>query len=209
VLANPFNSKYEQYRMKSIAAIAAALNRNPADVAWDIVLDALPQRAMALFFMMDERDITLALKQPWTSIGTDAASARKFGEVDALGLPHPRAYGTFPRIIAEYARKQHLLTLEEAVRKMTSWPAARMGFADRGVIREGLKADLTVFDYDRIQDNANWEHPTAAPVGIDYVVVNGVVTLDKNGYTGARAGQVLRGGCARQPEPLEKQREGY
>jgi N-acyl-D-amino-acid deacylase len=209
VLANPFNSKYEQYRMKSIAAIAATLNRDPADVAWDIVLDALPQRAMALFFMMDERDITLALKQPWTSIGTDAASAKKFGEVDALGLPHPRAYGTFPRIIAEYARKQHLLTLEEAVRKMTSWPAARMGFADRGVIREGLKADLTVFDYGRIQDNANWEHPTAAPAGIDYVVVNGVVTLDKNGYTGARAGQVLRGGCARQPEPLEKQREGY
>jgi N-acyl-D-amino-acid deacylase len=209
VLANPFNPKYDAYRMKSIAAIATALNRDPADVAWDIVLDALPQRAMALFFMMDERDIALALKQPWTSIGTDAASAKKFGEVDVLGLPHPRAYGTFPRIIAEYVRKQHLLTLEEAVRKMTSWPAARMGFDDRGVIREGLKADLTVFDYDRIQDTANWEHPTAAPAGIDYVVVNGEVTLDQKGYTGARAGQVLRGGCAEQPEPLEKQREGY
>jgi N-acyl-D-amino-acid deacylase len=199
VLANPFNPKYDAYRMKSIAAIAAELRRDPADVAWDIVLDALPNRAMALFFMMNEGDIALALRQPWTSIGTDAASAKTFGEVDALGLPHPRAYGTFPRVIAEYVRKRHVLALEEAVRKMTSWPAARMGLADRGVIREGMRADITVFDYDRIQDNATWARPTAAPVGIDYVVVNGAVTLDQRGYTGARAGRVLRGGCADRP----------
>ena len=195
VLANPFNKKYAAYQMKSIAAIATALGRDPADVAWDIVLDALPNRAMALFFMMDEGDIALALRRPWTSIGTDAASALKFGEVDALGLPHPRAYGTFPRIIAEYVRKRHLLTLEEAVRKMTSWPAARMGCRP-GSDPEGLRADITVFDYDRIQDNATWERPTAAPAGIDYVVVNGEVTLDQSGYTGAKAGRVLRGGCA-------------
>ena len=200
VLANPFNPKYDAYRMQSIAAIAAALQRDPADVAWDIVLDALPNRAMALFFMMDERDIELALRQPWTSIGTDAASAKTFGDVDAIGLPHPRSYGTFPRVIAEYVRKRHVLTLEEAIRKMTSWPAARMGLADRGVIREGMRADLTVFDYDRIQDNATWERPTAAPVGIDYVVVNGEVTMDSRGYTGAKAGRVLRGGCAQAPK---------
>jgi len=196
VLANSYNKKYAAYQMKSIATIATALGRDPADVAWDIVLEALPNRAMALFFMMDEGDIALALRRPWTSIGTDAASALKFGEVDALGLPHPRAYGTFPRIIAEYVRKRHLLTLEEAVRKMTSWPAARMGFADRGVIREGMRADITVFDFEKIQDNATWERPTAAPAGIDYVVVNGEVTLDQSGYTGAKAGRVLRGGCA-------------
>jgi N-acyl-D-amino-acid deacylase len=198
VLANPFNPKYDRYRMKSIAAIATDLKRDPADVAWDIVLDALPERAMALFFMMDERDIERALREPWTSIGTDAASTKTFGETDAIGLPHPRSYGTFPRIIAEYVRKRHVLTLEDAVRKMTSWPAARMGLADRGVIREGMRADITVFDYDRIQDNASWEQPTAAPVGIDYVVVNGEVTLDQNGYTGAKAGRVLRGACAQQ-----------
>ena len=96
------------------------------------MLEALPNRAMALFFMMDEGDIEAAMRQPWTSIGSDAAAAAKFGEVDALGLPHPRAYGTFPRIIAEYVRKRHVLTLEEAVRKMTSWPAARMGLATAG-----------------------------------------------------------------------------
>ena len=203
VLSNPFNPKYDAYRMKSMAAIAAQVGRDPADVAWDIVLDALPERAMALFFMMDERDIALALQQPWTSIGTDAASAEKLGEIDAIGLPHPRSYGTFPRVIAEYVRKDHVLSLEQAIRKMTSWPAARMGLADRGVIREGMRADLTVFDYDRLQDNANWEHPTATPTGIDYVVVNGTLTLDRKGYTGAKAGQILRGGCADQPQKRE------
>jgi N-acyl-D-amino-acid deacylase len=197
VLSNPFDPKYDAYRMKSIAAIAKQVGRDPADVAWDIVLDALPERAMALFFMMDEGDIALALRRPWTSIGTDAASTKTFGEVDAIGLPHPRSYGTFPRVIAEYVRSRHLLTLEDAVRKMTSWPASRMGLADRGVIREGMRADITVFDYDRIQDNATWERPTAAPEGIDYVLVNGAVTLDPQGYTGAKAGRVLRGGCAR------------
>jgi N-acyl-D-amino-acid deacylase len=195
VLANAFNPKFDGYRSRSIAEIARTLGGDPADVAWDIVLEALPERAMALFFMMDERDIEAALRQPWTSIGSDAASSVEFGAVDALGLPHPRAYGTFPRVIAEYVKKRRVLTLEEAVRKMTSWPAARMGLNDRGVIREGLRADITVFDYDRIGDGATWERPTAAPTGVDYVVVNGEVTLAKGRHTRARAGHVLRGGC--------------
>ena len=96
-------------------------------------------------------------------------------------------------------RKRHVLTLEEAVRKMTSWPATRMGLFDRGMIREGMRADLTVFDYERLQDNATWQQPTAAASGIDYVVVNGQVTVDAGRYTGAKAGRVLRGGCARDP----------
>ncbi|MFL5493123.1 MAG: amidohydrolase family protein [Gemmatimonadales bacterium] len=199
VLANPFNPKWEANRSRSIGQIAKQLGRDPADVAWDIVLDALPNRAMALFFMMDEGDIETALQQTWTSIGSDAAASVKFGEVDALGLPHPRAYGTFPRVIAEYVKKRHVLTLEQAVRKMTSWPAARMGLDDRGVIREGLRADLTIFDYDRLNDAATWEHPTAAPTGIDYVVVNGEVAIADGAYTGAKAGRVLHGGCWRSP----------
>jgi N-acyl-D-amino-acid deacylase len=199
VLANPFNPKWEADRSRSIGEIARKLGRDPADVAWDIVLDALPNRAMALFFMMDEGDIETALRQTWTSIGSDAAASVKFGEVDAIGLPHPRAYGTFPRVIAEYVKKRHLLTLEQAVRKMTSWPAARMGLNDRGVIREGLRADLTIFDYDRLNDAATWEHPTAAPTGIDYVVVNGELAIADGAYTGAKAGRVLRGGCWRGP----------
>lgn len=197
MLANAYNPRWDKYRFQTLDRIAKAEGRDPADVAWDIVLDGLPERVMALFFMMDERDIEAALKAPFTSIGTDAASTLKYGDIDAIGLPHPRSYGTFPRVIAEYVKRRHVLTLEEAVRKMTSWPASRMGLQDRGVIREGLRADLVVFDYDRIDDVASWEHPTAPPTGIDDVVVNGQLTLDEGVYTGARGGEVLRHVCAR------------
>ena len=195
VLANPYNAKYDAYRGKDVASIAQQLGKDPADTAWDIVLDARPEIAMALFFMMDERDIETALRQPWTSIGSDAAAVERMGEVDALGLPHPRAYGTFPRVIAEYVKKRGILTLEQAIRKMTSWPATRMGLVDRGVVREGLRADLTVFDYERIDDRATWDQPMAIPAGIDYVIVNGQLAIDGGAQTVARAGQVLRHHC--------------
>ncbi len=195
VLANGFSPKYRRWHGKSFAAIGTALGKHPADVAWDILLDALPNRAMALFFMMDERDIELALRQPWTSIGSDASASERLGDVDALGLPHPRAYGTFPRVLAEYARKRGVIGLEEAVRKMTSWPAQRMGLSDRGLVRAGLRADLIVFDYDKVQDTADWTSPVAAPVGISDVLVNGVATIRRGAHTGARAGHVLRHPC--------------
>ncbi len=102
VLANAYNAKWDRYRYKSIAYIAEQVHEDPNDVCWDIVLDALPNRAMGLFFMIDERDIETALKQPWVSIGSDAGASVHFGEIDATGLPHPRAYGNFPRVIAEY-----------------------------------------------------------------------------------------------------------
>lgn len=196
VLANAFNPAYDRFRFKSLAEIAAQLHKDPADVAWDIVLAALPNRAMALFFFIDERDIETALRQPWTSIGTDAAAAEIYGQTDALGLPHPRAYGTFARVLTEYVRKRHVLTLENAVRKMTSWPADRMGLADRGVIREGLRADLVLFDFDRLTDLATYQDPNRSPEGFEAVIVNGVVALDHGRYTGAKAGQVLRHACA-------------
>lgn len=195
VLANAFNPEYERFHGQSLAAIGVALDRDPADVAWDILLEALPERAMALYFMMDEGDIELAMQQPWTSIGSDAAAALTLGAVDALGLPHPRAYGTFPRVIAEYTRDRGVLTLPQAVRKMTSWPAARMGLYERGVIREGLRADIVVFDYAEIDDRATWEDPTVTPAGIDYVIVNGEVAVDEGHLTGALGGDVLRHEC--------------
>jgi N-acyl-D-amino-acid deacylase len=195
VLANGFNPKYVLYHGKNFAEIGKAMGRDPADVAWDIMVEAMPKRAMALYFMMDERDIELAMKRPWTSIGTDAAAAEKPGEVDALGLPHPRAYGTFPRVIAEYAVKRGVLSLEDAVRKMTSWPAQRMGFSDRGVLREGLRADIVVFDLKTIRDVADWPNPTAYPTGIGEVIVNGQLALSGGQPTGARGGRVLRHSC--------------
>lgn len=194
-LANGFAPQYAKFKGQSFTAIAQALNKEPADAAWDILLDALPQRAMALYFMMDEKDIESGLKQPWVSIGTDAAATVKLGQIDAMGLPHPRSYGTFPRVIAEYVRNRQVLTLEDAIRRMTSWPAERMGLPDRGVIREGLRADLVVFDYEQIQDRASWTDPTAVPTGISYVLVNGKITLNKGKYTGAKSGMVLRHSC--------------
>lgn len=196
VLANAHNAKWDVYRFKNLAEIGKSLNRDPADVAWDIMLDALPKRAMGLYFMMDERDIETALKQPWVSIGSDAGAAEIYGKIDGLGLPHPRAYGNAARAIAEYVKRRPVLTLEDAVRKMTSWPAQRMGLTDRGVLREGLKADVTIFDYDTLDDGATFEKPTASPTGIDYVIVNGQLVLDNGKATAARPGQVLKGACA-------------
>jgi N-acyl-D-amino-acid deacylase len=193
VLANAYNPKYDAYRYRSLAYIGQQLRRDPADVAWDIVLRAQPNRAMALFFMMSEQDIETALRWPWMSIGSDAGANEKAGEIDAIGLPHPRAYGNFPRVIAEYVKKRGVLTLEDAIRKMTSWPAARMHLSDRGAIREGLKADVTIFNYERIQDTATYDNPVLYPTGIDYVLVNGQVVVDQGRHTGAKPGEVLHG----------------
>ncbi len=193
VLANPYNEKYEQYNGKNFEEIGMLLEKDPADAAWDIMLEGLPNRPYALYFMMTEQDVQTIMKQPWVSIGSDAGATATLGKVDDLGLPHPRSYGTFPRIIAKYVREEGLLTLEDAIRKMTSWPATRMKLKDRGMIKTGHWADLVIFDYDNIQDNATWEEPMRTPSGIDMVLVNGVVVAENGKHTGARPGQVLYG----------------
>lgn len=194
-LAKANSARYAPFVGRNIAEIAADLGRDPADTAWDIVLEARPDAAYALFFLMDERDVELAIRRPWIGIGSDAdASDRTRGEASAF-FPHPRATGTFPRVIAEYVRRRPVLALEDAVRKMTSWPATRMGLNDRGVLRAGLSADIVVFDYEGLDDLADWKNPAARPVGIELVIVNGQIALDEHGTTAARAGQVLRHGC--------------
>jgi len=194
-LANSFSDKYRRFHGKTLAEIGAELNLDPADAAWDIALEGLPNRAVALYFMISEQDVELALRQPWVSIGSDAAAAVNYGTEGAIGLPHPRAYGTFPRILAEYVKRRHVLTLEDAVRKMTSWPAQRMGLSDRGLIREGMRADIVLFDLDTLDDVASWDTPAGAPTGIETVIVNGVVSFDGGKHTGARAGTALRHQC--------------
>lgn len=195
VLANSHRPETEYLHGKSFEEIGALLGKHPADAAWDILLAGAPNRAMALYFMMSEEDIETALLQPWTSIGSDASASVRMGEVDALGLPHPRAYGTFPRIIAEYVKRRQILTLEQAVHKMTGWPAKRMGLSDRGLVRKGMKADLTIFDLEELDDRASWESPTAAPEGIRTVIVNGQIALDDGHFTGVLNGRVLKHEC--------------
>jgi N-acyl-D-amino-acid deacylase len=186
---NPENAKYEQ---KSLSEIARLMNKDPGDAAMDLVLQGTG-RVMAIYHMMGEKDIETALRFPWTSIGSDAGAILTLGQPDMTGLPHPRSFGNATRVIAEYVKKRHVLTLEEAVRKMTSWPATRMRLANRGMIKEGQWADVTIFDLDALQDRATYDQPMLFPTGIEYVLVNGVVTIDHDKHTGARAGKVLYG----------------
>ncbi len=192
VLANAHSDAYSKYDQSSLADIGARLGRDPADAAWDIVLAAYPRRAMGLFHLMTEQDVETALQFPWTSIGSDAGVAEQPGGV-AQGLAHPRAYGTFPRVIARYVKERKVLTLEQAIRKMTSWPAARMGLPGRGVLQVGMAADVTVFDLEQLTDVSTYAEPTRYPRGVRYVLVNGVVVVDEGRHTGRTPGVVLRG----------------
>ena len=192
VLVNAQNKGNARFEGKNFAQIAKEWNKDPADAAFDIVLQA-QGRATALYHMMSEQDIVTALKFPWTSIGSDAGAALKPANPDGLGLAHPRSYGNHARLIARYVREQKVITLPEAVRKMTSWPATRMRLDSRGLIKEGCWADVVIFDYDKIQDRATYERPLLSPTGIDYVLVNGQVVIEQGKHTGARPGKVIYG----------------
>jgi N-acyl-D-amino-acid deacylase len=145
--------------------------------------------AFCIFHSMSEDDVRTAMRFPWLSIASDAEAtspAQQHGHV------HPRAFGTFPRVLGRYVREERVLDLADAVRKMTSLPASRFAIPDRGVLREGAFADIVVFDPDTVSDTATYENPRRYPVGIDQVVVNGVVTIEGGEHTGARAGRPLR-----------------
>jgi N-acyl-D-aspartate/D-glutamate deacylase len=192
VLGNARNPNSEKYVGKSIAQIAKETGKDPADAAFDLVAQG-KGRVMALYYMMSEQDIETALRFPWTSIGSDAGASVRPGEGDDLGLPHPRAFGNSVRVIAKYVKERHVLTLTDAIRKMTSWPATRMRLANRGVVKEGNWADVTIFDLAALRDRATYEQPREYPSGIDWVLVNGVITIDHGKHTGAKAGKVLYG----------------
>ncbi|MGH7677653.1 MAG: N-acyl-D-amino-acid deacylase family protein [Gemmatimonadaceae bacterium] len=192
VLANARNPQNAKYVGKSMAVIAREMGKEPADAAFDLVLQG-SGRVMAIYHMMSEKDIETALRFPWTSIGSDAGAIAQATGGDDLGLPHPRAFGNAVRVIAEYVKKRNVITLEEGIRKMTSWPATRMRLDGRGVIREGNWADVTIFDLEALQDRATYERPMEYPTGIDWVLVNGVVTIERGKHTGAKAGKVLYG----------------
>ena len=192
VLANAQNPENARFNGKSLTEIAKEWGKDPADAAFDLVA-AGNGRVMALYYMMSEPDIETALRFPWTSLGSDAGAAAKDGEGDATGLPHPRSYGNFPRLFAQYVRERKVLTLEEAVRKITSWPATRFRLDHRGSIKEGLWADAVVFDAEHVRDRSTYAEPMLPPEGIDYVLVNGEVVIDHGKHTGARPGKVLYG----------------
>ncbi|HAI20801.1 MAG TPA: hypothetical protein DCM14_02685 [Clostridiales bacterium UBA8153] len=171
----------------SIADIAASRSSGPEETVIDLLLDNAMLVGMVGFGMC-EADVEYVMAHPLVMIGSDA-SARSAEA--AQGKPHPRNYGTFPRVLGRYSRQQGILTLEEAVRKMTSLPASRMGITDRGLIRPGLMADLVVLDPSTVLDAATFTDPHRYPVGINYVVVNGQVVVDRGAELPVRPGQVL------------------
>ena len=176
---------------KRISEIAAVRKADPWDVLFDLITGTTG-RAGALFHMMSEDDVRTGLSAPFVSIGTDSAAIRAEGPL-AQGQPHPRAYGTFPRVLGKYVRDDRVMTLEDAVRRLTGLPAEQFKIRDRGVVREGAFADLVVFDPATVADPATYERPHQYARGIDYVIVNGVVTLAPQGLTGTRAGRPLYG----------------
>lgn len=196
VLVNARNEANRRYETMTIAEIAREMGTTPEDAAFDLVA-AGEGRVMAIYHMMSEEDVETALRFPWTSIGSDAAAASAPGAEDDLGLPHPRSYGTFPRIIRRYVLEREVLTLPEAIRKMTSWPATRMRLPYRGLIEEGFHADVVVFDLEDIRDLATYEEPTLSPTGVEWVLVNGEVVVERGEHTGATPGHVLLGPGAR------------
>jgi N-acyl-D-aspartate/D-glutamate deacylase len=185
---------------KTLGAIAQEKRADPIDALLDLLIEDQAYTSVAVFGM-DERDVTLALQQPWVSINNDSQGTAPDG-ILGQDHPHPRAYGTFPRILRKYVREEKRLTLEDAVRKFTSLPAERMRVGDRGVLKTGMWADIVVFDPDSVRDRATFEQPNQLSEGMRWVLVNGVPVIADGKATGALPGKVLRGpGAVARPAP--------
>jgi dihydroorotase/N-acyl-D-amino-acid deacylase len=184
------NPKLLRYQGQTISEIAQSQRKDPIDTIFDLLTDD-PGMSVAVFGM-SEKDVAYALKQSWVSIDNDSQGTSPTG---LLGRehPHPRAYGTFPRILRKYVREDKLLSLPDAIRKFSALPAQRMRLADRGVLKQGMWADIVVFDPDRIRDVATFEKPNQLSVGMQYVLVNGVPVIEGGKMTNALPGKVLRG----------------
>ncbi len=192
VLVSGFvNPDLKKFDGKTLAQIAALQKKPPLDTLFDLVIADKAQPG-ALYFIANENDLRYGLKQPWTSLCLDASEMSLDGP---LFEPHshPRAFGTMPRFLGHYVRDEQLLPLEQAIRKMTSLPAQRERLRDRGLLREGYFADITIFDPATIRDKATYENPSQLSEGIKYVFVNGKLEFEANHLTGTTAGVVLRG----------------
>jgi N-acyl-D-aspartate/D-glutamate deacylase len=171
---------------KHLVEIGKIKGMEPVDAAIEILISG--DASVVSFNMLDE-DLIRLMQSPIGMVASDG-SLVEFGK----GVPHPRYYGTFPRVLSKYVREDGVLTLEEAVRKMTSAPANRIGLVDRGLIKEGMIADITIFNPDTVKDRATFEKPHQYPSGIDYVIVKGQLAISNGAWTGIKAGQVLDSG---------------
>ncbi|MCI0464028.1 MAG: D-aminoacylase [Gemmataceae bacterium] len=187
------NNAYQGLTMDRILA-ARAKGKKPVPDQLDELFDLLLEAGGSISTVYDhhtEKDMNLALVQPWCSVGSDGLAYAAEGPL-RRGHPHPRSFGTFPRILGVYVRQKGLLRLEEAIRKMTSQNAAKLGVYDRGLLRPGQYADVTLFDPERVIDRATYTEPFRYSEGIEYVLVNGQIVLDRGRHTGAQPGLALR-----------------
>ena len=175
---------------KRLSEIAKLWNKDPIDALCDFLIQD-PSTGVAVFGM-SQPDVTLALQQPWVAIDNDSEGTSPEG-ILGQAHPHPRAYGTFPRILSKYVREEKALTLEDAIRKSSALPAQRMRLTNRGVLKEGMWADVVVFDPATVHDRATFDNPNQLSEGMEYVLVNGIPVIDQGKMTKALPGKVLRG----------------
>ena len=185
------NEALRSYVGKTLAEVAAERETDPAQTAMDLVVED-DSRVQAVYFLMSEENIRRKLQKNWISFGSDAGAPAAEGVFLESG-PHPRTYGNFARVLGKYVREEEILTLEEAIQRMTSLPAINIGIVDRGELREGFYADVVVFDPDRIMDNATFDDSHQYATGMLHVFVNGEQVLENGRHTGATPGRVVRG----------------
>jgi N-acyl-D-aspartate/D-glutamate deacylase len=189
VYARASYAPHKQYEGKRLAEIAKLRgDADPVDTCINLMAEAGGSIG-GIFFAMSEENVQKVMRQPWVTISSDAGAIN----LSAPGFPHPRAFGTNVRVLGKYVRDDKVLTLEDAVRKMSSLPAQALGLQDRGQLRSGFWADIVLFDPATVADTATFERPKSYPIGVPYVLVNGVVVIDDGKHTGARPGKALMG----------------
>jgi dihydroorotase/N-acyl-D-amino-acid deacylase len=191
MISTVFNPALHDIQGRTLAEVASARGTDPLETLFDI-LAADNARTEVAVFGMSEADVALAAVQPWVSFCNDSSGTSTEGLLGGE-FPHPRAYGTFPRVLRKFVREERRLRLEEAIRKFTSLPASRLRLTDRGVLKAGLWADIVVFDPDTVTDRATFAAPNQLSVGMQWVLVNGVPVIADGALTGALPGKVLRG----------------
>jgi len=183
----PSNTEYEG---RMVAELASEKGVAPYDFAFDLLIQELG-RVNIIAFGMSEEDVVTVMKSPYSMIGSDSSAVTPTGFVGE-GKPHPRTYGNFVKVLGEYVRDREVLTLEEAVRKMSSLPAQKLGLLDRGILRKDAWADIVVFDHDTVASRATYTNPKQYPTGVKWVIVNGILSVENRKHTGVKAGMVLK-----------------
>jgi N-acyl-D-amino-acid deacylase len=189
--ARPGAEAYKQYEGMRIDEAAKAAGKDPYDFVFELLI-AERGNVGCVWFIIDENDLKLAMQQPWVSVGSDGSALATSGPLRS-GVPHPRNFGTFPRVLGKYVREEHVIPLEQAVHKMSGLTASQLHIAGRGLIKNGFAADLVLFDPATVADRATFTDPFQYPVGIDTVIVNGRIVLDHGRHTGERPGVIIHG----------------